>query len=88
MRLLHISCYRKIKQHFLTRATMSFPGDELVARALREYEVLPVDLLWEAADWYKQAIVLTREMEVRMETRNELTGLLVSNIIAFQLISL
>ena len=45
------------------------PGDAMVEKATKEFEILPVSLLWEAADWYKKAILLTREKEVGPNTK-------------------
>ncbi len=42
-------------------------GDSLLKRAVQDQETLNVDMIWEVIDWYKQAIVLTREKEVWTE---------------------
>ena len=34
---------------------------------LREEESLNVNMIWEIVDWYKQAIILTREKDVEVE---------------------
>ena len=42
-------------------------GDELLQTALKEQEKLDMTLIFEVIDWYKQAVVLAREVEIEQE---------------------
>ncbi|XP_013390038.1 uncharacterized protein LOC106158541 [Lingula anatina] len=42
-------------------------ADDLLENILMEQEELSYDMIWEVIDWYKQAILLSREHEVEME---------------------
>ena len=42
-------------------------GDELLKMALTEQEELEMTLIFEVIDWYKQAVVLAREVEIEQE---------------------
>ncbi|XP_046564313.1 uncharacterized protein LOC124273140 [Haliotis rubra] len=42
-------------------------GDELLSRVIRDEEVLNIDMVWEVTDWYRTAIMLTRENDFEME---------------------
>jgi len=42
-------------------------GDELLQTALKEQEELDMTLIFEVIDWYKQAVVLAREVEIEQE---------------------
>lgn len=42
-------------------------GDELLQTALQEQEELDMTLIFEVIDWYKQAVVLSREVEIEQE---------------------
>ena len=42
-------------------------GDQLLSIALEEHEHLDLDLVFDIVDWYKQAIVLAREVEIEQE---------------------
>ncbi|XP_028392853.1 uncharacterized protein LOC114517357 [Dendronephthya gigantea] len=42
-------------------------GDKLFDKVLLEEDNLNVDMVWEVVDWYKRAILLTREKDVEFE---------------------
>jgi tetratricopeptide (TPR) repeat protein len=42
-------------------------GDALLTQVLSTEEELNIDLVWEVIDWYKRAILLTKEKEVEFE---------------------
>ena len=42
-------------------------GDDLFSSVLCDEDNLNVDMVWEVVDWYKQAILLTREKDVEFE---------------------
>ncbi|XP_046380640.2 uncharacterized protein LOC124151971 [Haliotis rufescens] len=42
-------------------------GDELLSCVIRDEEVLNIDMVWEITDWYRTAIMLTRESDLEME---------------------
>ena len=42
-------------------------GDELLERATRYYETVDINMVWEIIDWYKQAILLARELDMEQE---------------------
>ncbi len=43
---------------------ISFSGNNLLATVTEEDDDLNIDMVWEIIDWFKNAIVLTREKEV------------------------
>lgn len=44
-------------------------GEQLQRRVLEEEEELQVDMMWEVVDWYKQAIIQTKDLDIENETR-------------------
>ena len=42
-------------------------GDELLERATRYYETVDMNMVWEIIDWYNQAILLARELDMEQE---------------------
>ena len=44
-------------------------ADKLVRDSINDNEELPVDTLWQAADMYREAIVLTRDKDVIGEAK-------------------
>lgn len=42
-----------------------FVGDDLLEKLLKEQEELNMDMVYEVMDFYKNAILLGREMEVK-----------------------
>ena len=59
----------KIYMHnYLQGFVRSVPlGDELLERATRYYETVDINMVWEIIDWYKQAILLARELDIEQE---------------------
>lgn len=46
-------------------------GDEILQNALLEQEELQMTLIFEVIDWYKQAVVLSRNVDIEQEARAE-----------------
>lgn len=44
-----------------------FVGDDLLEKATRYYETIDMNMVWEIIDWYKQAILLARELDIEQE---------------------
>ena len=42
-------------------------GDDSLESALRDEETLCMDMVYDALDWYKKAVIETREIEVRLK---------------------
>lgn len=42
-------------------------GDDLLEKATRYYETIDMNMVWEIIDWYKQAILLARELDIEQE---------------------
>ncbi|KAK3879671.1 hypothetical protein Pcinc_015779 [Petrolisthes cinctipes] len=42
-------------------------GDDMLAKALKDYENLPMSLIWEVMDWYKKSTLLAREQDIEVE---------------------
>nr|XP_034304055.1 uncharacterized protein LOC105344738 [Crassostrea gigas] len=42
-------------------------GDDLLEKASRYYETINMNMVWEIIDWYKQAILLARELDIEQE---------------------
>ena len=59
----------KIYMHnYLQGFVRSVPlGDELLERATRYYETVDMNMVWEIIDWYNQAILLARELDMEQE---------------------
>lgn len=38
----------------------------MLVKAMKDYENLPLSLIWEIMDWYKKSILLAREKEVNV----------------------
>ena len=52
---------------FFTHQSFFSLGDNLLDNVLNMQECLNMDMVWDVVDWYKQAIILTRENDVEME---------------------
>ena len=46
---------------------ISQSGDQVLLKATKESEELNIDMVWNAVDWYRKAVISTREIQVGLK---------------------